>query len=206
MKEVSLSGSLRENVGKKDAKKERRENKIPAVLYGGKEQVHFSIEERPFKKVFFTPEVSIVKLHIGDQEFRAIVQDVQYHPVTDKVLHVDFLQVLPEKPVVIGIPVSLKGTPQGVLKGGKLIKKVRKIKVKALVQDLPDEIDINISAMEIGDSIKVADVKQDKLLFLDAPSSVIVTVRTARAVVEEVVPGAAEAAAPAEGEKKEEGK
>jgi len=202
-----LSGSLRENVGKKDAKKERRDNRIPAVLYGGKEQVHFSIEERPFKKVFFTPEVSIVKLHIGDREFRAIVQDVQYHPVTDMVLHVDFLQVLPEKPVVIGIPVALQGTPQGVLKGGKLIKKVRKIKVKALVQDLPDEIDINISAMEIGDSIKVGDVKQDKLLFLDAPSSVIVTVRTARAVVEEVAPGAVEGAeAPAEGEKKEEGK
>ncbi len=210
MKSVSLSGSLRENVGKKDAKMHRREGNIPCVIYGGQEQVHFLVNAKAFSKLLFTPEVNLVKLNLDGKEIDALMQDVQYHPVTDEVLHVDFLQIFPEKPVTIAIPVKETGTPTGVLKGGKFIKKVRKVKVKALAKDLPDFVTVDISGLDIGDSIKVSDLKADNVLFLDAPTTVIVGVRTARAVVEEAAPGAeeaaAEGAAPAEGEKKEEGK
>ena len=181
MKSVSLSGSLRENVGKKDARKHRREGQIPCVIYGGKEQVHFVLEEKPLLKIFHTPEVYMLKLDISGKEFNAVIQDVQYHPVTDRILHVDFLEAITDKEVVIAIPVHVHGTPQGVLKGGKLLKKVRKVTIKALVQHLPDAIEIDITPLEIGDSIKVSDLKADKVTFLDPPSNVVVGVRTARA-------------------------
>jgi large subunit ribosomal protein L25 len=210
MKSVSLSGSLRENVGKKDARRHRREGEIPSVLYGGKEQVHFTVNEKAFSKLLFTPEVNLVRLNLDGREFDSLIQDVQYHPVTDRALHVDFLEITSEKPVIIAIPVKDHGTPQGVLKGGRLIKKFRKVKIKALAKDLPDFIEVDISALEIGDSIKVSDLKADQVVFLDPPTNVIIGVRTARAVVEEVVPGAevpeGEGAEAAEGEKKEEGK
>jgi large subunit ribosomal protein L25 len=203
MKTVSLSGSLRENVGKKDAKKHRAEGKIPCVLYGGKEQIHFVADDKLFRKIIFTPEVYLVNLHIGDQVFETLIQDVQFHPVTDKILHVDFLQILPDKPVTIGVPVKVEGTAPGILKGGKFLMKLRKLKIKALSKDLPDSVLLNISGLDIGDSIKVSDISRDNITFLDGPNNVVVGVRTARTVVEEV-PGvpAAEGAA-AEGEKKE---
>jgi large subunit ribosomal protein L25 len=211
MKSVSLSGSLRENVGKKDAKKNRREFMIPCVLYGGKEQVHFIIDEKALVKAMHTPVVYTFNLNISGKEYSTIIQDVQYHPVTDRMLHVDFLEILPEKQVTIGIPVKIIGTAPGVLRGGRLIKKMRKLLVKALVQDLPDEVVISIDGLEIGDSVKVSDTKMDKVTFLDPASSVIVGVRTARQVVEEAAPAAEEAAAaegaaaaPAEGAKKAE--
>ena len=208
MKTVSMSGSLRENVGKKDAKKHRKEGDFPCVLYGGKEQIHFVLNEKAFKKIFNVPAVYIINLNLNGKEFGAIVQDVQYHPVTDRILHADFLEVLPDKPVVIALPVHPEGVPAGVLKGGKFIIKFRKVKVKALVKDLPDFIVLKTDHLDIGDSIKIMDIKQDNVTFLDPPSTVLVGVRTARAVVEEVpgAPGeaaAAEAAAPEAGKEKE---
>ena len=195
MKTVSLSGSLRENVGKKDAKMHRREFKVPCVLYGGEEQIHFVAEEKVLAKIMHSPIAYIYNITVGGQIHDCIVQDVQYHPVTDRMLHVDFMLVVPEKPVIIGIPIKVIGTAPGVLRGGRLIKKMRKLVIKALVQDLPDDLTVSLDGLEIGDSIKVSDMKFDKVTFLDPPSSVIVGVRTARAVVEEVVPGAEGAAA-----------
>ena len=207
MKSVSLSGSRRENVGKKDAKKHRRDGKIPCVLYGGNEQIHFAVDDKAFSKLLFTPEVNLIRVNIDGSEYETIIQDVQYHPVTDRTLHVDFLQIHPDKPVTIGIPVNFSGTPKGVLKGGKLIRKARKLKVKALAKDLPDTIEIDITELEIGDSVKVSDITRDNVMFLDPATNVIVGVRTARTVVEETGPGAAPAAeGAAEGEKKEESK
>jgi large subunit ribosomal protein L25 len=207
MKTVSLSGSLRENVGKKDAKKNRREFKVPCVMYGGKEQVHFVADEKTLMKIIHTPVAHIIKLSVGGKEYNTIVQDTQYHPVTDRLLHTDLLQILPGKPVTIGVPIVLTGTAPGVLRGGKLLKKMRKLAVRAEMENLPDDITISIDNLEIGDSVKVSDLKQDNVLFLDVPSNVVVGVRTARAVVEEALPGAeAAAAAPADGEKKAEGK
>ena len=208
MKTVSLSGSLRENVGKKDAKKNRRDFKVPCVMYGGKEQVHFVADEKALMKIIHTPVAHIIKLDVGGKNYNTIVQDVQYHPVTDRLLHADLLQILPGKPVTIGVPIVLTGTAPGVLRGGKLIKKMRKLAVRAEMENLPDDVTISIDNLEIGDSVKVSDMKLENVLFLDVPSNVVVGVRTARAVVEEVVPGAeaAASAAPAEGEKKAEGK
>lgn len=183
MKKVSLSGAPRAHVGKKDARKLRREEKIPCVLYGGEEQVHFYIDEAPFKKIIFTPSVYIINLNIDGKEHLAVIQDMQYHPVTDEVLHVDFLEVFNTKPVVISIPIKLEGTAQGVLKGGRLIKKARKLKVKGLLEDLPDLIEIDIRKLDIGDSIKVSDLQREKLEFLDPALNMVVGVRSARAVV-----------------------
>jgi large subunit ribosomal protein L25 len=185
MKNVSLSGSPRENVGKKDAKRNRKEGKVPCVLYGGKEQTHFVAEEKDFKKIIFTPEVFIIKLNIGGKEIDAVLQDIQYHPVTDRILHVDFFEILPGKAVTIAIPVHLEGTAPGVIKGGKLRLKIRKIRVSGLVEDLPDYIVLDISELDVGDSIKVSDVENDKLRFLDNARSIVVGVFTARIVVDE---------------------
>ena len=207
MKSVSLSGSLRGNVGKKDAKLQRRAGKIPCVLYGGTEQIHFVADEKSFSKILFTPEVYLINLTIDGKKYETIFQEVQFHPVTDKLLHVDFLQVLPDKPVVIAIPVKLEGVSPGVLRGGRLEKKMRKIRIKGLSTALPDFIMVNIGATEIGDSIKISDLRIPDVTFLDAPNNVVVGVRTARIVVEEVVPGAEVAEEGEEGEeKKEEGK
>ena len=211
MKTVSLSGSLRENVGKKDAKKQRKEGNIPCVMYGGKEQIHFVAGDKAFRKLIFTPEVYIFILDIAGKTYNTIIQDVQYHPVTDNVLHVDFLEIQPEKPVTIGVPVKIIGTAPGVLKGGKLILKTRKLKISALLQNLPDEITVSIDTLDIGDSVRVKDLILKDINFLDSPNTIIIGVRTARVLVEEVpvaegavVEGAetAEGTEPAEGDEK----
>jgi large subunit ribosomal protein L25 len=205
MKQVSLSGSLRENVGKKDAKKHRKEGNVPCVMYGGKEQIHFVAGDKAFRKLIFTPEVCIVSLEVDGKKFNTVIQEVQYHPVTDNILHIDFLEILPEKPVTIGVPVKVIGTAPGVLKGGKLVLKTRKLKLQALMQHLPDEITVSIDPLDIGDSVKVKDLNIENITFLDSPNTVIVGVRTARVLVEET-PGAEGAAvagaAPAEGAEK----
>jgi len=199
MQKVSLSGSLRENVGKKDAKMHRRDFKVPGVIYGGKEQVHFVADEKTLMKIMHTPVAHIFEVTVDGKTHQTIVQDVQYHPVTDRMLHVDFMEITAEKPVTIGVPIKVTGVAPGVLRGGRLVKKMRKLVIKALVQHLPDEINVSIDGKEIGDSIKVSDMVLENVTFLDPPSSVIVGVRTARSVVEETGPGAegAQAAAPA---------
>ena len=185
MKTVSLSGSLRENVGKKDAKLQRKEGRVPCVIYGGKEQVHFIIEEKVFKNIIFTPHVYLLNIKIDKNEYNAILQDIQYHPVTDVILHADFLELTPGKAVTIGIPVILEGSAPGILQGGILRKNIKKIIVKGLAEDLPDDILLNIGELEIGDAIRVKDVKNDKLEFLDTPNAVVVGVQTARGIEEE---------------------
>ncbi|HNW97129.1 MAG TPA: 50S ribosomal protein L25/general stress protein Ctc [Bacteroidales bacterium] len=197
MKAVSISGSPRENVGKKDAKKQRNEGNIPCVLYGGKDQVHFATPESSFKKIVYTSEVCTVKININGKEHDAILQDIQYHPVSDKILHADFLEVSPEKPVTIHVPVKLTGSAPGVLKGGKLHHKIRKLKIQGLLPYLPDDITLDISSLEINDSIKVSDIVRDNITLLDPKTAVVVGVRITRVVVEETP--TAEGAAPAEG-------
>jgi large subunit ribosomal protein L25 len=189
MKTVSISGSLRGNVGKKDAKALRKAEKVPCVMYGGKEQLHFSTDELSFKKLVFTPEVNLVKIDIDGKVYDASLQDVQYHPVTDQILHVDFLEIIAGKPINIAIPIKITGTSPGVLKGGKLIKKLRKLKVSGLAENLPDKIDVDISGLDILNSIKVQDLKYDNLTFLDVKNAVVVNVIATRAV-ETPVPGA----------------
>lgn len=197
MKTVSMSGSLRENVGKKDAKKHRREGNVPCVLYGGEEQIHFAMPERSFKDIIFTPNSFIVELNIGSKKYNSVLKDVQYHPVSDQILHVDFLQIFDDKEVAIHVPIRVVGTSKGVLKGGKLIRKYRKLLVKALPKYLPDEIIVDITKLNINESRKVMEMKLDNIEFLDPPTSIVVSIQSARAVVgdeeehEEAAPEAA---------------
>lgn len=205
MKKVSLSGSLRENVGKKDAKKHRREGNIPCVIYGGEKQIHFVTDEIKFDKIIFTPEVFLINIEVDGKEYQTILQDVQYHPVTDKVLHADFLELIPGKQVSIGIPINLVGSSPGVMAGGQMIKKMHRLRLRGLIDDMPDQVDVDISKLVIGTSIKIRDIELDKLATLDPPNSVLVRVKTSRNVAEdeededddEDEEGAGEEAAPA---------
>jgi len=182
MKTVSLSGSLRENVGKKDAKKLRKEGKVPCVIYGGKEQKHFFIDQKDFKKIIFTPEVFIIKIDLGGTTYETILQDIQYHPVTDFVLHADFLELLPGRAVTLAIPVKLEGTAPGVVKGGRLDLKLRKVRIRGLVEDMPEYVVLDISKLDIGKSIKVKEIPGERLQFLDPANAVVVSVKAARGI------------------------
>jgi len=180
MKKVSLSGSLRENVGKKDAKKSRKMGNVPCVMYGGKEQLHFEIDSFAFGKIIFTPETYLVELNIDGKMYNALLQDVQYHPVSDSALHADFLEVIPGKPIITALPVKIFGNSPGVIAGGRLQQKLRRMKIRGVVENLPEEIKVDISKLKIGESIKVKAVKADNVEFLDIPNSVVVMVKTAR--------------------------
>lgn len=183
MKKVSMSGSLRENVGKKDAKKQRAEGKVVCVLYGGDEQIHFTVENNAFNKIIYTPDVFAIDLDIDGKTYSAILQDVQYHPVSDRTLHADFLQLIEGKPVVVNLPVKLEGTAPGVMKGGVLNKKLRNIPVKGLIDDMPEYIIVDISELNIGDTVKVGDIDFGKMERQLKESLLVVGVKTARGAV-----------------------
>ncbi len=185
MKTVSMSGSLRENVGKKDAKQLRAQDLIPSVLYGGKEQLHFTLKELELLKIVETNEVCFLDLTIGDKKYPAILQDIQYHPVTDKPLHVDFLEIVDGKEIKMEIPVKLTGAAVGVLKGGRLLKRLRKLVLKALPENMPENITIDISKLDIMDVVKVQDLEIENVKILSVPSELVVGVKTARTIIEE---------------------
>jgi large subunit ribosomal protein L25 len=179
MKKVSLSGSPREDVGKKDAKALRKENLVPCVIYGGKEQVHFATDERSFKKIVFTPEVCFVDIDVAGKKYSAILQDIQYHPINDKILHADFLE-LTGKPIKLDVPVRLEGISPGVLKGGRLAQKLRKVPIRTLPDKMPEEIVVSISDLDIGDKVKVSEIKSDSYEVLLSANAVLVMIMKAR--------------------------
>jgi large subunit ribosomal protein L25 len=197
MKSVSISGSPRANVGKKDATALRNAKQVPCVLYGGKEQVHFAVLEADFKNLIYTPHVNTVNLEIGGNKYHAIMQEAQFHTVKDHLLHVDFLEIVSGKPVTMNIPVKTTGTSPGVRAGGKLNKKLKTLKVKGLVEKMPDTVDIAIDKLEIGGSVRVSDLQIDGLTFLNAPNVTVVSVQVTRAVAAEVAAPGATTAAPA---------
>ncbi len=205
MKKVSVSGSPRENVGKKDAKRLRREGFVPCVIYGGKEQIQFYTSEKSFKDIVYTPDACIVVIDINGKKKEAVLQDIQFHPVTDNILHADFLEVIKEKPVKIALPIKVLGDSPGVIAGGKMLVKRRRLDVKALPDKLPAEIDIDISTLEIGDSVVVGDLSIDGVEFVDPENSVVVIVKSARAVMLAPVEPEEEEAEEEEGEEGEEG-
>lgn len=166
MKTQSISGSTRTSIGKKDTVTLRKEGKVPCVVYGGKEQVHFSALEKDFRKLVYTPEVHLIKLEVNGKQIDAIFKEIQYHPVTDSILHVDFMEVLPDKPIVMQLPVKLEGTAVGVKEGGKLLNKLPKVLVKGLISKIPGVINLNIESLKIGDTIRIKDFKHDGLTFL----------------------------------------
>ena len=182
MKSIAISGSRRENVGKRDAKELRYEGKVPAVLYGGKNQIHFSVSASDLKSLVYTPEVSFVALDVAGVKAQAIIQDVHFHPLTDLPLHVDFLELDEKKPVVMQIPVKLTGTSPGVKIGGKLVQKLRKLRVKALPKDMPQYVEVSISKLDVGKSVGVGSLKFDNFSITNNPEDTIVSVTMSRAL------------------------
>jgi large subunit ribosomal protein L25 len=185
MKTVSLSGSPRENVGKKGANTLREQGCIPAVVYGGKEQLHFSILENEAKKLVFTPNVYLIEIDVNGKKFKAILQETQVHPVTDRILHLDFLEVKENSPFKLNLPVRLEGFSKGVRNGGNLSQNFRTLKVMGLLKDMPDAVKIDITPLKIGEKIRVLDLNIPGLKFSDPENAVVVGVLTARAVIEE---------------------
>ena len=184
MKTVQLSGSTRSNVGKKDAKAARVAGRVPCVLYGSGEQYYFSVRDVDIEKIVFSPDVYKVELEIEGMKKVAIIQELQIHPVKDKVQHVDFLELSDDKLVKIGIPVKLVGRSRGVMNGGRLQQVFRKLKVQALPKDLPSEIEIDISPIRIGQSRRVSDVSIPGVTLLDPQNAVVVSVKMARGAVD----------------------
>ena len=185
MRTVSLSGSLRENVGKKDTKALRKAELVPCVMYGGEEQIHFSLAEKDFKQILFTKECFIINITINGKSYNTILQDVQYHPVNDSVLHADFLYVREDKPITVSIPVTLEGSSVGVIRGGKLKQKMRKVSVCGLAKDIPQVITLDITPLNIGDSIKIKDINIANLKMADIATNVVVEILSTRGAVEE---------------------
>lgn len=183
MKEVSLSGSLRANVGKKDAKAVRNSGGVPCVVYGSGEQTHFSVKHVDMEKLIYTPNVYIINLDINGKTVKSVIQDIQFHPVTDKIVHVDFIELQDNKKVKVNIPVNLIGRSPGVMSGGKLQQIFRRVKVFALPADLPDSIEVDISGLNIGQAIRVRDINNESLNILNAASAVICSVKMARGAV-----------------------
>lgn len=182
MKSLEIVGFKRANLGKKDAKALRLDSYVPCVLYGGGEQVHFSAPAILFRELLYTPEVHIVDLNIEGTMYRAIVQDAQFHPVNEMLLHVDFLALEDGKEVKMEVPVKYVGVSPGVLAGGKLVSKLRKIKVKATPENLPDYVEVNISELGLGKSIKVGKVEPKNYTILTNMQAPIATVAIPRAL------------------------
>ena len=182
MKTIEIQGSKRSSMTKQSVKALRNNEQVPCVLYGGAEPVHFSAQLASFKGLVYTPDVHMVKLMIDGKEYLSIMQDIQFHPVTDIIQHVDFLEVQNDKPVTILIPLKFTGASEGVKQGGKLVTKVRKLKVKALPAHLPDYVSIDITGLKIGSNVRVRDLNVEGVTFLDSPANVIVGVQTTRNV------------------------
>ena len=180
MKSITIKGSQRESVGKVATKALRNAGKVPCVLYGGDKPVHFSAEELAFKNLVYTPNVYTATIALGGTKYNAVLQDIQFHPVTDKILHVDFYQLFEDKEVTMEIPVRLVGTSKGVMVGGALRHNVRKLKVKALPANLPDFIEADITELEIGNKLYVTALKNDNYNILHPDNTVVAQVRMSR--------------------------
>lgn len=182
MKTIAISGSPRENVGKRDAKELRYEGKVPAVLYGGKEQQHFAVVTTELKDAIYTPEANFIEITLGGQKIKAIIKELQFHPLTDLLLHVDFLQLFDDKEILMEIPIKLTGTSPGVKMGGKLVQKLRKLRVKALPKDMPQTVEVSIAKMEVGNLFRVRDLVKGNYTVTNTPEDTIVSVGMSRAL------------------------
>jgi large subunit ribosomal protein L25 len=182
MKSITIKGSKRESVGKSATKALRNAGMVPCVLYGGDEPVHFAAEELAFTKLVYTPNAHTVALEIGEKmKFNAILQDIQFHPLTDKILHIDFYQLFDDKAVSMDIPVKILGAAPGVLNsGGVLSRNKRKLRVRALPANLPDFIEANISNLELGSKLYVTELENENYRFLHPDNTVVCQVRTSR--------------------------
>jgi large subunit ribosomal protein L25 len=185
MKSVEIQGNVRTDVGSKYAKAERKAGNVPCVVYGGEAPIHFSAPTLAFKGLVYTAEAKTATITVGDTTVEAVIQDIQFHPVTDQLMHIDFMQLVEGKPVTMDIPVVLNGQARGVLAGGKLKTILRKLSVRAVPGQFPESIELDITGLRIGKSIRVSDVPAEGFEILNADTAVIVTVKKARGAVDD---------------------
>ncbi len=183
MKHFEVKACLRTDLGKKATKKVRKDENIPCVIYGGKENLHFYASQGDVRKLIYTPEVMFADIIIDGKKYVSIVKDIQFHPVSDKILHIDFYEVKSDKQMKIGIPIKITGSSPGVKAGGKLKQNMRKITVKGLMDNIPEFFNVDVSNLKIGQSIRIKDLKSDNLEFADPKTNVVVLVSSARGVV-----------------------
>lgn len=189
MKSITIKGSKRESVGKTASKALRNAGMVPCVIYGGEKPIHFSAEEKAFKGLVYTPNVYTASIDIDGQVIPAILQDIQFHPVSDSIYHVDFYQLFDNKEITMNIPVNLIGKSKGVAIGGALRHNVRKAKVKALPANLPDFIEADITELEIGNKLYITALKNDKYTILHPDNTVVAQVRMSRNASKAVAEG-----------------
>lgn len=202
MKSIEIKAVSRDQFGKKSSNSLRAEGNVPCVMYREKENLHFYAHENAFRGLVYTPDVFLVNLIVDEKPFKAVMKEIQFHPVTDKIQHIDFMQVSEEKPVIINIPLKITGESTGVKAGGKLRVKRRSLKVKGLVNDMPEHLTIDITDIGIGQSVKIGDLSYDKLEIIDNKRAMVVSVDVSRVSIkdEEAAAAGAEPAAEAPAE------
>jgi large subunit ribosomal protein L25 len=203
MKSIEINVTARKNLGKKDSRTMRLSKQVPCVLYGGKENVYFSAHENAFRDLIYSKDVFVVNLNVDGKKYQSVMKEIQFHPVTDSLLHIDFIEISGDKPAVVHIPVTLTGSAVGVVDGGKLRQRKRYVRVKGLISDLPESLTLDVSDIKIGQSILAGDLSYDKFEILEPKRAAVVGVISSRAAArsmgEEPVEAAAVAAVPAEG-------
>lgn len=182
MNKIEIVGYKRANLGRTESQAIRAEGNVPCVLYGGSEQVHFYAPAILFRSLIYTPNVYEVTLNIEGTEYRAILQETQFHPVSDTLLHADFLQIVDDKPVKLAVPVRLVGSAPGVQKGGKLVTRVRKLRVKGTVDKIPDFIDVDVSGLDLGKSVRVGQIQVKDIELLEQASNPVASIEIPRAL------------------------
>jgi len=184
MKSLTIKGSKRESVGKKATKALRNAGGVPCVLYGGGEPLHFSADERQFKNLVYTPETHTVVVALEDgSKHEAILQDIQFHPVSDQILHVDFYRLFPDKEVTVSVPVNIEGVAPGILNGGALSLNLKKLKVRAIPVNLPDAITISVDKLNVGGKVYISEIRTDAYKLMHADNVVVVQVKMSRAAL-----------------------
>ncbi|HOO19197.1 MAG TPA: 50S ribosomal protein L25/general stress protein Ctc [Paludibacteraceae bacterium] len=189
MKTFNLKGTKRTELGKKASKTVRKVDEVPCVLYGGKENVFFTVPNKEIQKLIYSPDVFVINLDIDGQKFTSIIQEIQFHPVTDAVLHMDFLEINEKKPVVVELPVKLEGLAEGVKAGGKLSLELRHLKVKGIYTKLPENITIDVTSLGLGKSIQIGALSFKDFEILNTKTAIVAQVKTTRAAREAAVPG-----------------
>lgn len=202
MKSITIKGSERESVGKAATRTARNAGMVPCVLYGGNQPVHFTAEEMAFKGLVYTPNVHTVVIELGGKSFNAILQDIQFHPVSDKILHIDFYELDAAKEITMEVPVKVVGNSKGVMAGGVLRLNQRKLKVRALPANLPDFIEADITELEMGNKLYITKLPTNNYKLLQPENTVVAQVRISRAAMKAAQEAAKAAKAPAKGKKK----
>ena len=190
MKQISIKGSFRAETGKKATKEVRRNGSVPCVLYGekkdenGKPQaVHFTVLDKDLRKLIYTPHIYLIDINIDGEDHKAVLKDIQFHPVKDNVLHVDFYEVHAERPIVMGVPIAPQGLPEGVRAGGRLMTMVRKLNVKALYTNIPEKLEFDVTGLALGKSIRAGQLSFPGLEMVTPKDVVVCTVKMTRAAM-----------------------